>query len=247
MAEIVSKAVVYRDGATELEGWIAFDSANPPKSGRPGILVIHDWTGLGGFVKEKTEALARLGYVAFGADIYGKGIRPSNPKDAGAESGKYKNDRALLRRRVNLGLDQLRVAAGVDRSRLAAIGFCFGGTSVLELARSGTPTAGVVSFHGGLDSPTPADARNIKGKILVLHGADDPYVPATEVKAFEEEMRSAKVDWQMISYGGAVHSFTNKAAGNDNAKGAAYNAAADTRSWGHMRQFFDEVFRVAAE
>jgi len=130
----------------------------------------------------------------------------------------------------------------VDPTRLASIGFCFGGTTSLELARDGAPLVGVVSFHGGLATPTPADAKNIKGKVLALHGGDDPYVPAEEVAAFQKEMRDAGVDWQFVAYGGAVHSFTVPAAGNDNSKGAAYNARADARSWEAMKQFFAEVF-----
>jgi dienelactone hydrolase len=131
----------------------------------------------------------------------------------------------------------------VDGARLAAIGYCFGGTAALELARSGALVAGVVTFHGGLGSPTPADARNIKAKVLALHGADDPYVPEAEVKGFEEELRAAGVDWQLVKYSGAVHSFTNPDAGGDNSKGAAYNATADRRSWEAMKAFFAEVLR----
>jgi dienelactone hydrolase len=130
-----------------------------------------------------------------------------------------------------------------DPQRIAAIGYCFGGTTVLELARSGAELKGVVSFHGGLGSPTPADARNIQCKVLVLHGADDPFVPAAEVAGFEKEMRDAKVDWQLVSYGGAVHSFTDWNAGNDNSKGAAYNEKADQRSWVAMKAFFEEVLK----
>src|SRR4030067_837927 len=131
----------------------------------------------------------------------------------------------------------------VDPKKTAAIGFCFGGSAVLELARSGADVLGVVSFHGGLKTPNPQDAQNIKAKVLALHGADDPFVSADEVKAFQEEMRKAKVDWQFISYGGAVHSFTNPDAGNDNSKGAAYNQSADQRSWEAMQQFFKEIFK----
>ena len=187
--------------------------------------------------------LARLGYVVFCADIYGKGVRVDNPQDAAKLATKYKDDRPLLRARVNAAFDQLKKQPLVDGKRTAAIGYCFGGTTVLELARSGTDLAGVVSFHGGLNTPTPEDAKQIKGKVLALHGADDPYVPAAEVAAFEEEMRKAKVDWQLVGYGGAVHSFTMKEAGNDNSKGAAYNEKADQRSWEAMKVFFAEIFK----
>ncbi len=140
------------------------------------------------------------------------------------------------------GLATLKAQPGVTGDKIAAIGYCFGGTAVLELARSGADIAGVVSFHGGLDTPTSQDAKNIRAKVLALHGADDPYVPADQVAAFENEMRQAGVDWQLIVYGGAVHGFTNPANGTDNSKGAAYNALADARSWVAMQQFFNELF-----
>jgi dienelactone hydrolase len=174
--------------------------------------------------------------------VYGKGIRPSNVQEASAEAGKYKSNRNLFRERVRAGLNELLKEPKADAVRVAAIGYCFGGTGVLELARSGAPVKGIVSFHGGLDSPTPEDARNITSKVLVLHGADDPFVPPKEVDAFENEMRAGKVDWQLISYGNAVHSFTNPAAGSDNSKGSAYNELADKRSWRAMETFFGELF-----
>ncbi|HET6420705.1 MAG TPA: dienelactone hydrolase family protein, partial [Geobacteraceae bacterium] len=192
----------------------------------------------------RVEQLARLGYVAFGADIYGKGIRPATPEAAAREAAKYRGaDRSLLRERGLAGLDELRKQPNVDAGRLAAIGYCFGGTAVLELARSGADLKGVVSFHGGLDTPNPADARNIRAKVLVFHGADDPHVPPPQVAAFQEEMRKGGVDWQMVFYGGAVHSFTNPDSGNDLSKGVAYNEKADRRSWEAMKLFLAEIFR----
>jgi dienelactone hydrolase len=239
-AKLVTKTIEYRQGETTLEGYLAYDDAGSGK--RPGVLVVHEWTGLGPYVKQRVEQLAKLGYVAFGADIYGKGVRPATPEAAGKEAGKYKADRALLRARAQAGLAELRQQPQVDPTKLAAIGYCFGGTTVLELGRSGADLVGIVSFHGGLDTPTPADARNIKGKVLALHGGDDPYVPPAQVAAFMDEMRRGGVDWQFVSYGGAVHSFTNPAAGSDNSKGAAYNAKADQRSWQAMLQFFAELY-----
>ncbi len=239
--KIQTRTVEYKQGDVTLEGYLAFDDAADGK--HPGVLVIHEWTGLGNYVKMRCEKLAALGYVAFGADIYGKGVRPTNPQEAGVQSGIYSKDRALMRARARAGLDQLKAQPNVDTTRLAAIGYCFGGKCALELARSGANIAGVVSFHGALDTPTPADARNIKAKILALHGAADPYVTPDAVTAFEKEMTDAGVDWQLVKYSGAVHAFTNPDAGNDPSKGAAYNAKADARSWEAMKQFFAEIFK----
>ncbi len=234
-----TEIVEYRQGDTALEGYLAYDDSSSEK--RPGVLIVHDWMGLGSFAKEKAEQLAQLGYTAFAADIYGKGVRPSNPKEAGEQASIYKKDRGLMRARDLAGLEVLKNNPRADASRLAAMGYCFGGTAVLELARSGADVKGVISFHGGLDTPNPEDAKNIKSKVLVLHGAEDPFAPAKEVQAFEDEMRHAGVDWQVVLYGGAVHAFTNPAAGNDPSKGAAYNEAADRRSWEAMKAFFSEV------
>lgn len=240
-AAVKTKVVEYKQGDTELEGYLAWDDAR--KGDRPGVLVVHEWTGINDHIRQRTEALAKQGYVAFAADIYGKGIRPAVQADAARTAGIYKNDRALLRARARAGLEELKKQRFVDTRRLAAIGFCFGGTSVLELARDGADVNGVVSFHGGLSTPTPQDARNITARVLILHGADDPFVKADEVAAFQDEMRKAKVDWQFVSYGNAVHSFTNLAAGTDNSKGAAYNEKADRRSWQAMKDFFAELFK----
>lgn len=240
-ATLVTRAIEYQQGDTTLEGWLAYDDAVTGK--RPGVLIIHQWKGLTDYEKKRAEMLAGLGYVAFAADIYGKGIRPQTPQEAGTQAGKYRNNRALLRQRAVAGLDVLRKQEQVDPKRIAAIGYCFGGTSVIELARSGADIAGVVSFHGGLDSPAPADGKNIKCRVLALHGADDPFESAADLAAFEAEMRSANVDWQLVKYGGAVHAFTDWNAGNDNSKGAAYNERADRRSWEEMKQFFAEIFK----
>jgi dienelactone hydrolase len=239
-AKIVTQTVEYRQGEATLAGYLAYDDAVPGK--RPGVLIVHQWLGLTDYEKHRAEQLAALGYVAFCADIYGQGIRPKNTKEAGIEATKYKSDRALLRLRVNAGLDRLKQNQLVNPQRVAAIGYCFGGTTVLELARSGAELQGVVSFHGGLDSPAPADGKNIKCKILVCHGADDPFEKPEDLTAFEKELREAKVDWRLIKYGGAVHSFTQPMAGNDNSKGAAYNEKADQRSWLDMKNFFAEIF-----
>ncbi len=244
-AEIKTAAVEYRQGEALLEGFVAYDSSGPDR--RPGILVVHDWMGVDSYAKRRAEQLAALGYVAFAADIYGKGVRPKDAKEAAGLAGKYKADRALLRSRAKAGLAELARQPHVDPARLAAIGYCFGGTTALELVRSGAELAGVVSFHGGLDTPNPADAKSAKAKVLALHGADDPFVPPEQVKAFEDEMRGAGVDWQLVKYSGAVHAFTRSDTGTDNSKGAAYNERADRRSWTAMKDFFDELFPKQAK
>lgn len=245
-AEIKTKTVQYQDGDVKLEGFVAWDAARGDRE-TPGVLVVHQWLGLTDYEKSRCKQLAELGYVAFALDIYGQGVRPANPQEGGKVSGIYKKDRALYRRRLNLGLEQLRAQPGVAKDKIAAIGYCFGGTGVLELARSGADIDGVVSFHGGLDSPNPADGKNIKAKVLLCHGADDPFVPAADIEAMKQEFNAAGVDWQMIYYSGAVHSFTQPMAGNDNSRGAAYNEKADKRSWIAMRDFFKELFGSTAE
>src|SRR5437016_670030 len=233
--QVHTEKIEYKHGDTVLEGHLAYDQSIQGK--RPGVLICHQWKGLTDYEKKRAEMLAKLGYNAFALDIYGKGIRPKENDKAAAEAGKYKKDRELLRARARAGLAVLQKHELTDPRRIAAIGYCFGGTTVIELARSGAELAGVVSFHGGLDSPRPEDGKNIKCKVLALHGADDPFVPAKDLAAFEDEMRSAKVDWQLVKYGGAVHSFTDWGA---RAEGAAYNEKADHRSWEEMKRFFGE-------
>jgi dienelactone hydrolase len=236
-----TETIDYSDGETALQGFLAYDDA---KAGtRPGVLVVHDWTGVGPYAKGRAEMLASQGYVAFALDMYGTGVRPTTQEECAKQAGIYRADRGLMRARAAAGLAQLRKLEIVDPKRIAVIGYCFGGGVGLELARSGAGVAGTVVFHGNLDTPNPDDAKRIKGKILVCHGADDPYVPPAQVAAFEDEMRRAGIDWTFVSYGGAVHSFTRPDAGNDNSKGAAYNEAADRRSWGAMTQFFNEIFQ----
>ena len=239
-ASIQSKTIEYKQGDATLEGVLVWDDAVSGQ--RPGVLVVHQWLGLTDYEKHRAEMLAQLGYVAFCADIYGKGVRPKDVSEAGAEATKYKTDRALLRQRVNAGLDELKQSGLVDPKRVAAIGYCFGGTTVLELVRSGADLSGVVSFHGGLDSPAPSDGKNIKCPVLVCHGADDPFEKPEDLTAFEKEMRDCKVDWRLIMYGGAVHSFTQPNPGFSN-PGAKYNEKADKRSWEDMKMFFAEIFK----
>ncbi|HEY1716745.1 MAG TPA: dienelactone hydrolase family protein [Verrucomicrobiae bacterium] len=238
-AAIHTETVDYKQGDTTLEGFLVYDDSISGK--RPGVLVVHQWFGLTDYEKMRAKQLAELGYVVFCADIYGKDSRPKDVNEAGTTAGKYKSDRKLLRERVNAGLDELKKNDLVDSKKIAAIGYCFGGTTVIELARSGAPIQGVVSFHGGLDSPTPEDGKKIRCKVLALAGADDPFQKPADLTAFESEMRDNKVDWQIVFYGGAVHAFTQPDPGFSN-PGAKYNEKADKRSWQAMKDFFAEIF-----
>lgn len=241
-AALVEKPVEYDQGGVTLEGFHVYDDAVSGK--RPGVLILHQWTGLTDYEKGRARQLAELGYNVFAADIYGKGIRPVPPA-AGKEAGKYKSDRKLYRARIDAALEQLKKDERTETSKIAAIGYCFGGTGVLELARSGADIAGVVSFHGGLDSAEglAAEKGKVPAKVLVLHGAIDPHVPAEQVAGFEKEFNEAGADWQLVAYSGAVHAFTQKMAGDDPSKGAAYNEKADARSWEAMKSFFTELFK----
>ena len=248
-AEVKTETVVYTDGDLKLEGFVAYDSdlVDEANGKAPGVLVVHQWMGLTDYEKRRCRELAAMGYVAFALDIYGQGIRPDNQGDAGKQATIYKKDRALYRKRLNLGLEQLKSRPNVSGDSCGAIGYCFGGTGVLELVRSGADVEGVVSFHGGLDSPTPEDGKNIKAEILVCHGADDPFVPAADILAFKKELEDAKVKYKMIVYPNAVHSFTQPMAGNDNSKGAAYNAEADKLSFEAMKSFFKRLLIAKKE
>lgn len=234
------EAVEYKCGDTALEGYLAL----PEGKAKGGVLVVHEWWGLDGYAKKRADMLAKMGYAAFALDMYGKGIHTDDPKKAGELSGKLRGgpDRKLLRERAQAGLDVLKNCKAKPAG-CVAIGYCFGGTTVLELARSGADVKGVVSFHGGLATPNKDDAKNIKGRVLVLHGADDGFESPEEVAGFEKEMRDAKVDWEMVKFGGAVHSFTNPEADKHGIPGLAYNEKADHRSWKIMEQFLEDVLK----
>ncbi len=241
-AALVEKTVEYKEGDTTLEGFQVYDDAVQGK--RPAVLVIHQWTGLTDYEKMRARMLAELGYNVLAADIYGKGVRPQPPA-AGQEAGKFKGDRGLYRARLKAGLDLLQKDERTDTKKIAAIGYCFGGTGVLELARSGADIAGVVSFHGALDAAAGMEAKpgTVKAKVLVLHGAEDPFVPNEQAVALGKELSAAGVDWQLSVYADAVHGFTQKMSGDDKSKGAAYNEKADKRSWEAMKVFFAEIFK----
>jgi len=231
----------YEDGKVKLAGYLARPAQTQGKV--PGVVVVHQWMGLTDHERKVSEDLAKLGYVALAADIYGEGVHPKDAGEAGKLAGTYKGDRALYRRRIAAAIEALKTQKGVDGNRIAVIGFCFGGTGALEAARAGLPVKGVVSFHGGLDVPPGYAPVAISAKVLVCHGAEDPFVPAKDVAAFQGEMRQAKTDYVLVAYAGAVHAFTQREAGNDNTKGAAYNEAAHRRSWQHMKDFFGEIFQ----
>ncbi len=238
-AKIVTQVIPYTQNGTALKGFLAYDDAVTGK--RPGVLVVHEYWGLNEFAKERAEKLAQMGYVALAADMYGEGKVTQNPEEARQLAGHIRST-PLMRQRAQAALQVLAAQKLVDPQRLAAIGFCFGGTTVLELAYSGAPVRGVVSFHGGLTVPKPEDWQNIKASFLILHGAEDPHIKPEDIKAFQEAMRQSGADWQMNFYGGAVHSFANPAAGTDKSKGVAYDVRAATRSWQAMQLFLQEIF-----
>ena len=202
--------------------------------------IIHDWNGLTDYEQKRAGMLADLGFTAIALDLFGVEAKLEGFEDYRRETGALYKNRDEFRSRIKTAINAASNALGVG-SRNILIGYCFGGTGVIELARSGADVLGVVSFHGGLDSPKPEDGENIRSKVLVLHGANDPFVSKDNIEAFIKEMNDWNVDWQMVSYGGAVHSFTKKEAGDNKASGAAYHAEADRRSWKHMRQFFAEL------
>lgn len=242
-AKVIVSPVEYKEGTTTLEGLVAYDTQFSGK--RPGILVFPDWMGVGPNVKSRIEKLAELGYVAFAGDIYGKNARPNNQSEAGKKATIYKNNRTLMRKRAVAALQALEDQKNVDPNQIVAMGYCFGGTNALELGRSGAKLKGIVTFHGGLDTPSPSDGKNIQGEVLAFHGADDPFVPQKDVEAFEKEMKDGKVKWELVIYGGAVHSFTLPTAGNDPSTGQAYNPEADAKSWESLKLFLKRVFRAS--
>jgi dienelactone hydrolase len=241
---LLADAIVYNDGDVVLEGYITGES--PGAEPRPGVLIFPDWMGVHDGMKQAADAVAKLGYVAMVADMYGKESQPNNTDEARTLTSGFYKDRSLFRKRAAIALAELARRKSVVPGRVAAMGYCFGGTAALELARSGADILGVVSFHGGLSNPNPADARQIRGKVLAFHGAEDPLVPQEEVLAFTKEMREAKIDWQLVIYGNAVHGFTARNIPMKEGSPVGYNEDADRRSWAAMRAFYEEIFSRAA-
>ncbi len=236
---IVENTVVYTDEDVVLEAFFAFDDSVTGR--RPAVLISHAWGGRDGFVAEKARKLAGLGYVGFALDMYGKGVLGSGIKQNTLLMQPFMEDRAKLQKRMKVALATVKMLPWVDDKKIAAMGFCFGGLCVLDLARTVVDIQGVVSFHGLLGAPGNTQHNKINAKILALHGRDDPMVPPEHVLAFQEEMTQAGADWQFVSYGHTVHAFTNPVA-NDPDFGTVYQADADRRSWQAMQNFFTEIF-----
>jgi dienelactone hydrolase len=231
--------VSYKDKDAKLKGY--FVKSADGKAKAPGILILPAWMGIDEHSKNSAKRLSEMGYHAFVADIYGDD-KPKDQQEAGKKAGQYKKDYAAYQSRIKAALDQL-IKQGADPDKIVVMGYCFGGTGALEAARAGLPVRGVVSIHGGLGKDTTRANTPVKAKVLVLHGADDPYVPAADIESLKKEMNEGKADWQMVMYSGAVHAFTDPAAGNDNSKGAAFNEPAARRSWEHLKVFLTEVMK----
>jgi dienelactone hydrolase len=231
-SRIVASDVPYEHDGSPMEGYLALDETH--EGLRPGVLIVHDWGGIAEYTQVRAQMLARLGYVAFAADIYGAGVRPQG-EDAPTEAGKYYSNPELLRARVEAGYRELRANPEVDPDRIVVIGYCFGGWAALEFARTGADLRGVVSFHGGLAAHDPSDADAIRASLLILTGGSDPVVPEEAVVAFTNELRAAaRVDWEVITYSGAPHAFTLPEAPD-------YRPLADARSWRRFVDFLEEV------
>jgi len=245
-AKIVTRAVEYKDGDVVLEGYLAYDDAKSAGGKLPGVLIVHEWWGLNDYVRGRAEKIAKLGYVAFALDMYGKGVLATDAKKAGELATPFYG-KPLMASRAQAGLDQLLQTGLVDETRVAAIGYCFGGSTCQALAYTGAPLAGIVSFHGGL-IPVPADAaaRN-KARFLICHGALDPTIKKEAFDAFVHSMNEGKFDYQLNIYAGAVHAFTNPdadamAAANGLTGMIGYSPSADHRSWADMKLFLSDIF-----
>lgn len=243
-AEIVTKEIEYTDGAINMKGYIAYD--NSIKKQRPGVIVVHEWWGHNDYAQKRARMLAELGYSAIALDMYGNGKTASHPKDAGMFSGEVKKNMAIAENRFMAAYKLLQEQDTVDKNKISAIGYCFGGGIVLEMARRGVDLDGVVSFHGSLGTQAPAAKGKVKAKVLVLNGEADPFVKAESISEFKKEMKSAKIDYKFVNYPGAKHAFTNPDAdkfGNEFKIPLAYNAEADTKSWKEMKKFLNKIYK----
>ncbi len=241
--EIRGEPVEYASGGTTMKGYLAYDDAVSEK--RPGILVVHEWWGQNEYARKRARMLAELGYVALAVDMYGDGKQAGHPDDAKKFSGEIGKNMDLGRKRFSAARKFLQEQKYTDPGRIGAVGYCFGGGVVLQMARDGMDLAGVASFHGGLSTSDPAKPGGVKAKILVLHGGDDKFIPPEQIEAFRKEMTAAGADFRFVSYPGAVHSFTNPEA-EEYARRfnlpIGYNADADRKSWAEMQKFFRGIF-----
>jgi dienelactone hydrolase len=237
-AEIVTEEITYKQDTMTFKGFFAYD--NSIKGKRPGVLVAHEWWGLNDFAKTQVKNLAKMGYAAFAVDLYGNGKVTGDFKVAAQMAGEVRGT-PRMRERINIGFTTMLAQKTVDARRTAAIGFCFGGTAVLELAFSGADCKGIVTFHGGLLSPKPEEFGSIKAKLLILHGANDPTMKPESISQFQESMRKSGADWRMVYFGNTVHSFTNPNAGSDPSKGVAYNPLSADRAFSYMKMFLEEI------
>jgi dienelactone hydrolase len=240
LAVMHQETVSYRDGDVELTGYLYWDDAFSGQ--RPGILVLHEWWGLNDYAKLRAEMLAEMGYVAFAADMYGDGKVTRHADDAKGWMQQITANVDHWQKRALLGLEQLKAHAKTDPDRVAAIGYCFGGATVMQMVYAGADLDAVVSFHGSLPAATPEQAAKVKGRVLVAHGDADPFVPRERVAAFTAPLSAAGVDWEMSIYGGAKHGFTNPYADGYGLDGVAYDEQADRRSWLRMLAFFEDLF-----
>lgn len=244
MAEIKGTEVSYSEGGTTFKGYIATDTNKKGK--RPGILVVHEWWGHNDYARKRARMLAGLGYTALAVDMYGDGKQASHPEDAKKFSSAVFQNMPSAKARFLAAVDVLKSQPTVDGEKIAAIGYCFGGGVVLAMARMGVDLDGVASFHGSLKTPSPARKGDIKGKILVLNGAADPFTKPEDISNFKKEMTDAGVDFKFVNYPDARHAFTNPEADNYGKKfnlPLAYNEVADRQSWAEMQNFFKEIFK----
>ncbi len=237
--KMITTEYSYKLDTTTFKGFLAYDDAVTGK--RPGVLVVHEWWGLNDFAREQAKKVAALGYIALAVDMYGNGRNTTDPREAASLAGALRGTPAM-RARMAAGLNALIGIEHVDPSRIAAIGFCFGGTAVLGLAYGGADVRGVVTFHGGLFSPKKEDLAGIKAKFLFLHGAEDPTVSPDTIRHMEEELTKASADWQTVLFSNTVHSFTNPSSGSNKSKGVAYNPLSAQRAWKNMELFLKELF-----
>jgi dienelactone hydrolase len=239
-AEVKSKAIPYKHGDLELEGYFAWDDAVSGK--RPGVLVVHEWWGLNDYARRRADQLAKLGYAAFALDMYGKGKLTEHPTEAREWAAKVRKNVDEWQKRAMAGFDVLKSQEQCDTSQIAAMGYCFGGSTVLQMAYTGADLKGVVTFHGALPIPEESQAKAIKARILVCHGAADRFIPEDVIEKFRHVLDQTEVDWMMVYYAGARHSFTDPDADKHGVDGMKYQKKADERSWDEMREFYKEIF-----